>query len=46
MLPTSLIRSSPMPSRRRFGYGNAYSSPYYDYRYQGKYAKKGVYGSK
>jgi hypothetical protein len=27
------------------GYGYYYYSPYYDYRYHGKYNKKGVYGS-
>ncbi len=44
--PLSGLILNRMPMRRGLGYGSYYSSHYYDYRYQGKYAKKGVYGAK
>jgi capsular exopolysaccharide synthesis family protein len=44
--PLSGLVMNRMPLRRRMGYGYYYGSHYYDYRYHGKYAKKGVYGSK
>ena len=43
--PLSGLILNRMPLRRRIGYGYYYYSPYYDYRYHGKYAKKGVYGT-
>ncbi|MCX6928128.1 MAG: hypothetical protein NT154_33695 [Verrucomicrobia bacterium] len=43
--PLSGLVLNRMPLRRRMGYGYYYGSHYYDYRYHGKYAKKGVYGS-
>jgi capsular exopolysaccharide synthesis family protein len=42
--PLSGIILNRMPTRRVLGYGHCYS-PYYDYRYHGKYSKKGVYGT-
>jgi succinoglycan biosynthesis transport protein ExoP len=43
--PLSGLVLNRMPLRRKLGYGYYYYSPYYDYRYHGKYAKKGVYGT-
>ncbi len=43
--PLAGVVLNRMPRRRGGGYGYYYS-PYYDYAYQGKYAKKGVYGAK
>jgi capsular exopolysaccharide synthesis family protein len=43
--PLSGLVLNRMPLRRKMGYGYYYYSPYYDYRYHGKYNKKGVYGS-
>ena len=43
--PLAGVVMNQMPRRRSLGYGYYYD-PYYDYAYQGKYAKKGVYGSK
>ena len=43
--PLSGLVLNRMPLRRKFGYGHYYYSPYYDYRFEGKYAKKGVYGT-
>jgi len=41
--PLSGLILNRMPVHRRLGYG--YYSPYYDYKYSGKYSKKGVYGA-
>ena len=43
--PLSGLVLNRMPLRRSMGYGYYQYSPYYDYRYHGKYSKKGVYGS-
>ena len=43
--PLSGLVLNRMPLRRGIGYGYYYYNPYYDYRYHGKYAKKGVYGT-
>lgn len=43
--PLSGLVLNRMPLRRGMGYGYYKYSPYYDYRYHGKYSKKGVYGA-
>jgi capsular exopolysaccharide synthesis family protein len=43
--PLSGLVLNRMPLRRGIGYGYYKYSPYYDYRYHGKYSKKGVYGA-
>lgn len=44
--PLAGVVLNRLPRRRGGGYGYYYYSPYYDYSYHGKYAKKGVYGAK
>ena len=44
--PLAGIVLNRMPVRRGLGNGHYYQSPYYDYAYHGKYARKGVYSAR